>query len=100
MTGLQVNEAILTFGAVGATLFTLTYPVLARTWWRTQVGRAMEVTMLGLALLLDVALCFYWFGWTVPGWLARTIYVVIAVSPWLAGLALLAEQFRLRHPKS
>lgn len=91
MSDLAIDATILTIAAVAANLFVLGYFALA-PWYRSAAGRASWISMLALALLLDLSLVAYWIDWTVPEWLARIIYVAIALGAWLKFAALLHEQ--------
>lgn len=44
-----------------ATLFAFAY-MLTRPWWTTAIGRAMLVSSLSLALLIDISLLYQWLG--------------------------------------
>jgi hypothetical protein len=44
-----------------ATLFALAY-MLTRPWWTTAIGRAILVSSLSLALLIDISLLYQWLG--------------------------------------
>ena len=94
MSDLQIDSVILTGAAVAASLFPVLYWVIA-PWYRSEYGRASWTMMLAIAVLLDVALVAYWFGWTVPEWLARCIYVLILVGCWMKLGALVDQQLRI-----
>lgn len=91
MSDLAIDATILTGAAIAANLFVLVYAALA-PWYRSAAGRASWVSMLALALLLDLSLVAYWIDWTVPEWIARTVYIVITLGAWLKFVALLHEQ--------
>lgn len=93
MSDVAIDAAILTVGGIASTLFVVVYWVVAR-WYRSEYGRASWTIMLAIALLIDVSLVAFWFGWAIPEWIARTIYVLISLGCCLKLGALVDEQIR------
>lgn len=82
MSELNWEVTLITAAAAAATLFVFAYG-LAAPWWRSVVGRALWISDLSLALLLDLALAAYWGHFTVPAWGRLGIYTLVAVGAWL-----------------
>ena len=98
MSDLAIDATILGAAAILANLFVILYLITA-PFYRSDAGRASWMMTLSVALLLDVSLVSYWFDWTVPEWLARTIYVLILCACALKFWALVHEQFRARRDR-
>ena len=69
----------LVVAAAASTLFVFAYGLFAR-WWRTQVGRALMLSEISLAILLDLSLVAHWTGYRVPDGVAEGIFIGIAVT--------------------
>jgi hypothetical protein len=74
--------ALITAAAVASTLALILYGLFA-PWWRSVIGRARVAAEFGWVALLDVVLYVHWSHKIVPGWLALTLYAVIAVGAWM-----------------
>lgn len=80
-----------------ATMLVVLYAATA-PFWRTSAGRALIVSKIALALLIDLTLLFH----AVPGHIeakmriALVVYVLIAAGAWLMFLELVRAQV-LRH---
>lgn len=102
MNDLQWQQIFLTIAGAAATLFPVIYTVFTRgKCWRSQIGRALNVSDISLALLVDLALLAYWFHWTVPIHVSTAITALIAVAALLRCWAVIDIQVikRLRsHP--
>lgn len=79
--------------AIPATLFVILYPILSPQFWRTWIGRALETSSFGLAILLDLSLVAKWFGWQAPRVSVLVILAIIAAGAWLKVVALVMNKF-------
>lgn len=82
-----------------STLFALGY-VLTRPWWSTRIGRAMLISTLGLALLVDIALLYNFLGddYALRDAVRLTVYWVICVGAWYKfGALYLPQRFLPRR---
>lgn len=91
-------RAILLYGALGSTLFVVTYHILAR-WWETPVGQNVMLLMFALAATFDL-----WFlnrildrpDWMV--WPFAALVVTIGTAVWWRWALLLKAQREHQPP--
>jgi hypothetical protein len=98
MTTDQVATLLVYIAAPAATLFPLAYAIAA-PWWSSWTGRAVLVSKVGLALLVDASLAFRLHGSTdYPGraQLVLVAFALIVVGTYMYFAALIQQQF-LRH---
>ena len=100
MNSEQVTLYLLWFTAPAATLFPVLYMVYA-PWQRSLVGRAIVISKIGLACLVDASLAYHFAG---PNYPYRTqvvlgSFALIGVWTWLYLIALLREQVIRRHTR-
>lgn len=91
---LTLGYILVLLAAVPATAFPIVYGITARrVWWRVPAGRALMVSTVALALLLDMALVFYLAPVSDSTRLGINVAVVglIAVGAWLKFGALVHE---------
>lgn len=89
MTEPAFQKLCLEVTGVAATAFPFIY-TLAGPWWRSQIGRALVVSDISLALLVDVALLADWFDWIIPTHVVSGIVALIAVAALLRNLAVVS----------
>ena len=97
MTVDQVSLLLLIIAAPAATLFPILY-MLTAPWWQTWVGRALVVSKIGLAVLVDASLAFHYLGPAYPhrAEVTLTAFALIVVGTWLYLGALVREQILKR----
>lgn len=85
--------------APAANLFPLLYGTTA-PWWRSWTGRAIIISKVGLALLVDAAVLFRWNG-AKPYWgfneLRLGAFALITVGTYLYLFAFAHEQYMKRN---
>jgi hypothetical protein len=95
----QVATLLVYIAAPAATLFPIAYAIAA-PWWSTWTGRAVLVSKVGLALLVDAALAFHLHGDTEYPYHSQLILVafaLIVVGTYMYFAALIQQQIiRLR----
>lgn len=81
----QIAFALICYSALPATLFVVVYA--RRPWWRSIYGRALMLSGLSLALLLDLTLLFRWVP--VPGAhvIQLVVFALVAVATTLMCVA-------------
>jgi len=89
MTTDGVVYVLVIAGAVPATLFVILYPILSPSFWRSWIGRALEISALALALLLDLSVASRYFGHPLTPAVRLALVALIALGAWLEFLALL-----------
>lgn len=79
--------------APAATLFAVIY-MFTRPWWTTIIGRAMLISSSGLALLVDIALLYKFFGdnYALRDAVRLTVYWMIFLGAWYKLAALVLER--------
>ena len=97
MNSEQVTLYLLWFTAPAATLFPILYMASA-PWWQSLVGRAIVISKIGLACLVDASLAYHFLG---PDYPYRTqvvlgSFALIGVGTWLYLIALTREQITPR----
>ena len=77
-----------------ATAFAVVY-MLTRPWWTTAIGRAMLVSSLSLALLVDIALLYQWLGdnYALRDAVRLTVYTLILCGAIFKSWALFAPSW-------
>lgn len=91
MSEFDWQVTFLTITGVAATLFPVIYTVFA-PWWRSQVGRALVVSDVSLAALVDLSLLGYWFGWHFSNHVSTAVVALIAVAALLRCWAVIDVQ--------
>lgn len=87
---------ILAVGWVAMLGFAIGYPLLARPWWKSQFGRALETSEITMVVLVGLSLLAYWFDFIVPDPVGTAILVLITTAAWLRLIAMVSEQLRKR----
>lgn len=95
MSELDVQMVLLSITGVAATAFPFLYTWIS-PWWKTAWGRALVVSDVSLALLVDLALLSYWFDWSLSQHLITAVYALIALAAVLRVVALLSTR-RVRN---
>ena len=99
MKELDWEVVLLSAAGLPATLFVFAYG-FAAPWWRSVIGRALWVSDLSLALLLDLALVAYWLHFELPAWARLSIYALVAVGAWLRLGAVANNQILKRRDRA
>lgn len=99
MSEFDVQQILLTITGVAATLFPVIYTLIA-PWWKSMIGRALVLSDISLALLVDIALLAYWFHWVISTHVTTAILVLIAAAAVMRCLAIINIQVSAWRAKS
>ena len=91
MSEFDWQMTFLTITGAAASLFPIIYTVFA-PWWRSQVGRALVVSDISLAALVDLSLLGYWFGWHFSEHVSTAVVALIAIAALLRCWAVIDVQ--------
>lgn len=98
MSATDITVGLIVATAPAQTAFILLYG-FGSPWWKSLLGRALFTKALGLALLVDLALLYQFFGddwWNRDG-IRLGVYALIATGAWLQLAALVQQRRGMRR---
>lgn len=91
----QAAQWLVYAAAPPVTVFVVLY-AFTTPWWSTWIGRALLVSSIGFALLIDLSVLYQWLGADYLGRAAvrLTVLSLVCAGAWLKLTALLTEKWR------
>lgn len=95
MTADTAAIILIVLGAIAQTTFVIFYSFTS-PWWQTLVGRALWTKAMGLALLMDISIAYYFLGdnYAARDFVRLSVYTFIVVGSWLQLIAFAAQKRR------